>query len=48
MIQLGVIGPFQIILLVLALVFPIVLFMIGYYFGKKAGYKKRVKEDTKE
>ena len=45
MIQLAVIGPFQVILLLLTLTFPIVLFFLGYYFGKKAGYNKRVKEE---
>ncbi len=45
MIQLGVVGPFQVILLLLTLTFPIVLFFLGYYFGKKAGYNKRVKEE---
>lgn len=44
MIQLGVIGPFQIIILLLT--FPVVLFFIGYYFGKKSGYNKRAKEEV--
>jgi hypothetical protein len=38
---LGVIGPFQIILL---LIFPVGIFLFGYYLGKKSGYIKRVKE----
>ena len=46
MIQLGVIGPFQIIILLLTLTFPVVLFFIGYYFGKKSGYNKRAKEEV--
>jgi len=41
MIQLGVIGPFQIILITLMLGFPVVLFLIGYYVSKKEGYKKK-------
>jgi len=45
MIQLGVIGPFQVILLLLTLTFPIILFYLGYYYGKKSGYKKRVIEE---
>ncbi|MFN7045894.1 MAG: hypothetical protein ACK4M1_11925 [Flavobacterium sp.] len=45
MIQLGVVGPFQIILLLITLTFPIILFFLGYYFGKKSGYNKRVREE---
>ncbi|MFY7988349.1 MAG: hypothetical protein ACOVNP_05650 [Flavobacterium sp.] len=48
MIQLGVVGPFQIIFLLLTLTFPIILFFLGYYFGKKSGYKKRVKEELEK
>ena len=48
MIPLGVVGPFQVILLLLTLTFPIVLFFIGYYFGKKSGYNKRTKEEELE
>ncbi len=45
MIPLGVIGPFQVIFLLLTLTFPIILFFLGYYYGKKSGYKKRVIEE---
>ncbi|WP_445714502.1 hypothetical protein [Flavobacterium sp.] len=45
MISLGVIGPFQVILLLFALFLPIGLFFIGYHFGKKSGYLKRIKEE---
>ena len=38
------IGAIQVILIVLV---PIVIFFIGYSFGKKAGYIKRVKESEK-
>jgi hypothetical protein len=41
MAYLGIIGPWQIILI---LGLPIALFVIGYQFGKKAGYIKRIKE----
>ena len=36
-----VIGPMQIVLILLI---PTIIFLIGYSFGKKAGYIKRVKE----
>ncbi|UGS23667.1 hypothetical protein [Flavobacterium channae] len=45
MIPLGVIGPFQVMLLILTLTFPIILFFLGYYLGKKSDYKKRVIEE---
>lgn len=35
------IGPMQVILVLLI---PAIIFLIGYSFGKKAGYIKRVKE----
>jgi hypothetical protein len=44
MIQLGVIGPFQIIILLLTLTFPVVLFFIGYYFGKNRVIIKELKK----
>lgn len=44
MICLGIIGPWQLIILAV----PIVTFILGYFIGKKVGYIKRVKEtDTK-
>ncbi|MFT5762447.1 MAG: hypothetical protein ACI8WA_001576 [Polaribacter sp.] len=43
-ISLGVIGPAQI---VLVLVFPVGIFLLAYYLGKKSGYNKRVKEENK-
>jgi Tfp pilus assembly protein PilO len=33
--------------LVLILLIPVAIFFLGYYFGKKAGYLKRVKETEK-
>ena len=33
--------------LILIFLIPIAIFFIGYYFGKKAGYIKRVKETEK-
>lgn len=41
MTYLGMIGPWQIIII---LALPIAFFAVGYSFGKKAGYIKRVKE----
>jgi len=38
---LAMIGPYQLIII---LAIPIVLFSLGYFFGKKAGYLKRIKE----
>ncbi len=38
------IGAAQILLLLFILFLPIVIFFLGYYFGKKAGYIKRIKE----
>jgi len=38
-----VISPLHIILLVL--VVPAVLFILGYWLGKKSGYNKRVNEE---
>ena len=35
------IGPFQ---LIIVLIFPVGIFLLGYYVGKKSGYIKRVKE----
>lgn len=32
----------QVLLIILI---PIIIFIIGYFFGKKAGYFKRIKED---
>ena len=40
---LAILGPWQMI--VVSLVFPVLIFMLGYYVGKKAGYIKRVKEE---
>lgn len=45
MIPLGVIGPSQLLLILFVLIFPVGLFFIGYYFGKKSGYLKRIKEE---
>jgi len=39
---LGVVGPAQILLV---FVFPVVIFLVGYYLGKKSGNKKSVKEE---
>ena len=42
MMTLGVIGPIQLIII---LIIPIiVVFFIGYKIGQKSGYTKRVKE----
>jgi Tfp pilus assembly protein PilO len=38
---LNLIGAPQVILIVLI---PIAIFYLGYFFGKKAGYIKRIKE----
>ena len=38
---LGVVGPFQVILI---LAVPVIIFAFGYMVGKKAGYIKRIKE----
>jgi hypothetical protein len=45
MIQIVAIGVAQLLVLFLSLVFPVVIFFIGYYFGKKSGYLKRIKEE---
>lgn len=45
MIQIGTIGIAQLLVLFLSLLFPVAIFFIGYYFGKKSGYLKRVKEE---
>lgn len=42
---LGVVGPFQLILL---LIIPIGIFLLGYFLGKKSGYIKRIKETEKQ
>ncbi len=40
-----VIGPWQVlIVLLVALIFPIGLFVLAYFIGKKAGYRKAMKE----
>lgn len=39
---LGMLGPWQVII---TLFIPILIFLLGYHFGKKAGYIKRVKEE---
>lgn len=45
MTTLGVIGPIQIVLI---LIIPIiVVFFIGYKIGQKSGYSQRVKEQNK-
>ncbi len=36
------IGPIQIILIFT--IFPIGIFLLGFFLGKKSGYKKRAKE----
>ena len=36
------IGPIQIILFFT--IFPIGIFLLGFFLGKKTGYKRRVKE----
>jgi hypothetical protein len=40
-----IIGPIQIILVFT--IFPIGIFLLGFFLGKKSGYKKRVKETEK-
>ena len=37
------IGPTEII--IFAMVVPVVVFLLGFWFGKKSGYIKRVKEE---
>lgn len=32
-------------LIILFIIIPISIFLMGYYFGKKSGYIKRVKEE---
>jgi hypothetical protein len=39
---LAMFGPWQIIIILLI---PVLIFLAGYHFGKKAGYIKRVKEE---
>lgn len=39
--SLAMLGPWQIIIV---LFIPVLIFLLGYHFGKKAGYIKRVKE----
>ncbi|WP_157514569.1 hypothetical protein [Christiangramia portivictoriae] len=39
------IGAPQVILIFLI---PVAIFFLGYYFGKKAGYLKRIKETEKD
>jgi len=39
------IGPWQVlIVLLVVLIFPIGLFVLAYFIGKKAGYNKALKE----
>ncbi len=45
MVALGTIGPAQIIIVFFSLVFPIALFFIGFFLGKKSGYSKRIEEE---
>ena len=45
MIQLGMIGVAQLIVLFISLAIPVGLFFIGYHFGKKSGYLQRIKEE---
>ena len=44
-ITLGMVGPFQLILLLLI---PVGIFLLGYFLGKKSGYIKRIKETEKK
>jgi len=37
------IGPLQIVIFLL--IIPLVVFLIGFWLGKRLGYKKRVKEE---
>ncbi|WP_298139594.1 hypothetical protein [Flavobacterium sp.] len=41
----GRIGTTEIIVI---LIIPIMIFLIGYYFGKKSGYIKRVREEDQK
>ena len=41
------IGPIElIIILLIFFLLPTVIFIIGFYFGKKSGYLKREKEEN--
>ena len=40
------IGPSEILLF--AVFIPILVFLLGYWLGKKSGYSKRVKEEQKK
>lgn len=40
--NLAMLGPLQVIII---LFIPVLIFLAGYHFGKKAGYIKRVKEE---
>jgi hypothetical protein len=43
----GRLGPTEwIVILFSFFLVPTLLFLIGYYFGKKSGYLKRVKEEN--
>ncbi|MFC4634423.1 hypothetical protein ACFO3O_10925 [Dokdonia ponticola] len=42
---LGIVGPFQLILLLLI---PAGIFFLGFFLGKKSGYIKRIKETEKQ
>jgi hypothetical protein len=42
---LGMFGPFQLLLL---LIVPVGIFLLGFFFGKKSGYIKRIKETEKQ
>ena len=42
---LAAIGPIQTLLF---LVVPVLIFMLGYFYGRKSGYIKRVKEEEEK
>ena len=39
------IGPWQIITILIVLGAPVILFLLGFWLGKKSGYNKRIKEE---
>ena len=38
------IGPIQILLVLLVLIFPIGIFLLGFFIGRKSGYSKKARE----
>jgi len=43
-----VIGPWQILLILIILIIPVGIFLIGYFVGKGVGFKKAREEFDKD